>query len=86
MEGNVGAAKINGKKKDHKVVLVQKTSKFVLAFETRRIRVKKDSYEEEDNNDFALLDDMVRKDELSADNLREYFNVDEVTTQVEDAE
>ena len=51
----VGAS-INARRGDYHIVPVQKT-KFLLAFETRRIRIKDEGYTEDDFNKFAFLDD-----------------------------
>jgi hypothetical protein len=52
----VGAS-INAKRKDHRIVVIQKKTKFVLAFETRRIRKKKSGFTENSFNDGGVLDD-----------------------------
>lgn len=79
------AANINAKREDYRIVPIEKT-RFVLAFETRRIRMKKDSYAENDFNDFAVLDDERMDTETLSEKLHERLDLVEVTTQVEDDE
>jgi hypothetical protein len=75
---NVGAS-INAKRKDHRIVVVEKQAKFVLAFETRRIRKKKHGYSEESCHDSAFLDDQS----VAASFLGE-LEYDKVTDEVDD--
>lgn len=79
------AAKLNAKMKDYKIVPIKKT-RFVMAFETRRIRLKKDGYDEEDFNDFALLDDEQKSEQVTAKNLRDMFVISEASTTTDDEE
>jgi hypothetical protein len=59
---NVGAGLVH-KFRNCSMVGIRKEDPFVLAFETRRIKVKKDSHKQELFTNFALLDDEVTTNE-----------------------
>ncbi|WPH01826.1 Hypothetical protein R9X50_00468000 [Acrodontium crateriforme] len=48
---------IKSKGEKRRIVTVEKKSEFILAYETRRIQRKADSFTEADNNKWAVLDD-----------------------------
>jgi hypothetical protein len=62
--------KIRALQKEYSIVPIQK-SNFVLAFETRRVRMKKNGYTEEDFNQFAMLDDEEGSSEELAESLHD---------------
>jgi hypothetical protein len=76
-------ATINAKRGDHLIILTQK-AQFVLAFETRRIKVRKDMYVEGDFNKFALLDDETGKSGLTSKRLEEILSFDGTLTEDDD--
>ncbi|TLD11658.1 hypothetical protein E2P81_ATG10363 [Venturia nashicola] len=77
------AASINAKREKYRIIPIQK-SRFVLAFETRRVKIKGEQVTEEDFNDFALLDDDDLDPEEQSEALHEKLDFDEVTTEVEE--
>jgi hypothetical protein len=76
-------ASANARRGEYRIVPVQKTN-FVLAFETRRIRVKDKGYTEDDFNEFALLDDETENLGAHREYLQEKLSFDEVFTEIYD--
>lgn len=78
------SATINARRSDHRIVPIRKSSKFVLAFEVRRIKSKAGGVEEQNFDNFALLDDEEVADKMTSQSLHEAWSLDEVRTELED--
>jgi hypothetical protein len=77
-------AKINAQRQDYHITAVRKSSKFVLAFETRRMKKKQAGYTERNFDNFALLDDEPHSASMDLANLLEQLSLNEVRTEVDD--
>jgi hypothetical protein len=75
-------ASINARRKDHHIVVVEKKARFVLAFETRRIRKKRQGYDEESYDRDGVLDDQRKRPSTS---LLDELDYDEAAYEVDDA-
>lgn len=74
------AVNINANRGDSRITAIEKQN-CVLAFETRRIRMKNHDYCERDFNDFAMLDDAPGVDTI---NIIDALDFDEIATEVYD--